>query len=82
MCRNIAYNKNEIFMVEICSNYVHVFSCRGKLIRSWRKLGDGSGHFKNLWGIAIYKDIVDTRNHGIQTCNGRHFFFLSINFRM
>jgi len=84
--RNIAYNKNEIFMLNSSSNHIHVFSYEGKLIRSWKGLGYGYGNLVNSCGIAIYRDtifVADSQNYRIQafTCCGKFIFEHTFNHR-
>mgnify|MGYP001482873200 CR=1 FL=1 len=74
--RRMAFNGNEIYMVDTPFNRICVFSYKGELIRSWGSYGDKPGELKDPWGICIYKDIifvVDTGNKRIQafTCFGK-----------
>lgn len=70
--RNIAVNKNEIFIVDSHFNHIYVYSYEGDLIRHW-------GNLRYPKGIAIHKDIIfitDSGNHRIQafTCGGKCVF--------
>jgi CNH domain. len=74
--RNIAFNDDEIFMVDTSFNKICVFSYEGKLIRSWGEKGKKPGNFNLPMGIAIYRDmifVVDLGNYRIQTftCYGK-----------
>jgi Beta-propeller repeat. len=77
--RNIAFNKNEIFMVDTSFNRICVFSYEEKLIRFLGEYGKESGNFKTRRGVAIYRDVVfiaDSGNRRIQafTYNGKFIF--------
>jgi hypothetical protein len=73
--RKIAVDENWIYISDYAFNCINKFSFKGKLIKSWGKLGSGSGDFFCPWEIKVYKNfvfVVDTGNLRIQVfdCDG------------
>jgi hypothetical protein len=71
--KKIVPYENEMFLIEDYN--IKVFSNDGDFLRSWGKLGNDPGDFKNISCVRIYDNIVhviDNDNHRLQsfTLNG------------